>query len=644
MERMQALKLIEKTRLIAPRTFPIAFARSLVAIANHKEDTFRKISIEALRSLSMVNPALVASVDGFIPLLDAIIEPINPPMADSILLTILYLLNDPHTRNLVSGSIDLRVLISPFTDLDSSSRDLAEKWKASRSAIVLSMRTWVGLIHLTSDHMGWATLVRMLRDPKVPMPTQEIILDMITEIFEPITQKVKKVNRTYRHQQQVWSTAEEQTLTAIHLVPSDSALLAASVNSSIQSPSTHSIYGDTRSPSTPSSTIANKYSSAATQQVYAGQTNLSIITNTTTRSSSSVVSILSPTHQKRGSINKELKNTINSLFHLSGGSNKEAFTSSSSSSSSNNNNNNNVSNSNNNSSNNLTIPSIASTSSSSSSSNEVVKKHHHHHSAANSFMKQIFSNSSSSLKHHHNNNNNNNNNSSSSSRSNASSRSTLTNFEQDLINVSKQSSTTPPLPPPPFIKKSISLSKIESTTTNNNTDTASITAATGQGGGTMVQSSSDTSLNSTIKPQVAVNNNTTTTMTTIESDFKIFKGKKFNYKDKDVVIDRSSSPSLDYTSSREDTPGKVESLRLAGYFNENEALIDPIFNLMDNYSALLCCAFLHVNLIQSLYFLGKHISYGDDDGHDVDDDYDGNVHVVDDYDEDDDDDDDAVLY
>jgi hypothetical protein len=187
----------------------------------------------------------------------------------------------------------------------------------------------------------------------------------------------------------------------------------------------------------------------------------------------------------------------------------------------------------------------------------------------------------------------------------------LTNFEQDLINVSKQSSTTLPPPPPPSIKKSISLSKIESTT-NNITNTTTIS---GQGGGTMVQSSSATSLESTIRPQVAVidqktsynnNNNTTTTMTTIESDFKIFKGKKFNYKDKDVVIDRSNSPSLDYTSSRDDTPGKVESLRLAGYFNENEALIDPIFNLMDNYSALLCCAFLHVNLIQSLYFLGKH--------------------------------------
>ncbi|RYG68983.1 hypothetical protein EON64_03875, partial [archaeon] len=31
--------------------------------------------------------------------------------------------------------------------------------------------------------------------------------------------------------------------------------------------------------------------------------------------------------------------------------------------------------------------------------------------------------------------------------------------------------------------------------------------------------------------------------------------------------------------------------------------IDPIFSLLDNFSALLCCAFLHVNLIESLYIL-----------------------------------------
>jgi len=584
MERMQALKLIEKTRSIAPRIFPIAFARSLVAIANHKEDVFRKISIEALRSLSMVNPALVASVDGFIPLLDAIIEPINPSMADSILLTILYLLNDPYTRHLVSGSIDLRVLISPFTDLDSSSNELAVKWNASRSAIVLAMRTWVGLIHLTSDHMGWATLVRMLRDPKVPMPTQEIILDMITEIFEPITQKIKKVNRTYRHQQQVWSIAEEQTLTAIHLVPSDSAL-AASVNndnnnrnnnnnqrSSSSSPSSQSTCSDIGSP-TPSNAIAKNNS---VSQIYAGQSNASIIAsnNTTSRSS-----ISTPTHQKRGSINKELmKNTINSLFHLSSSSNKELFTTTST----NNNNNNN-------SNNNITASSTSSNSSSSTSNGEVIKKN----SSANSFMKQIFSTSSSSssaaaasiISSNNNNNTKQNNN-----------RSSMSSFEQDLINTSHPSSsnntTTSTSTPPPF-KKSNSLSKIETVTSNSSTSQQTVAP-------TMVQSSSASSFQSTIKRRSGGDHSTYAT-TTLESDFKIFKGKKFNYKDKHV-IDRSISPCL---ASASNNDAKVESLRLAGYFNEHEALIDPIFNLMDNYSALLCCAFLHVNLIQSLYFLGK---------------------------------------
>lgn len=33
---------------------------------------------------------------------------------------------------------------------------------------------------------------------------------------------------------------------------------------------------------------------------------------------------------------------------------------------------------------------------------------------------------------------------------------------------------------------------------------------------------------------------------------------------------------------------------------------DMIYNLMDNYTALICCAFLHVDLIKSLYFLGMN--------------------------------------
>ena len=97
-ERMQALKIMEKVQHIANDIYPLAFARSLVAVANYKEDNFRKICIDSLRDLALTNPGLVAAVDGFAPLMDAVLEPITQPMADSILLTIIYLLNDPVTR------------------------------------------------------------------------------------------------------------------------------------------------------------------------------------------------------------------------------------------------------------------------------------------------------------------------------------------------------------------------------------------------------------------------------------------------------------------------------------------------------------------------------------------------------------------
>lgn len=97
-ERMQALKVMEKVQQVASDIYPLTFARSLVAVANFKEDNFRKICIDSLRDLALTNPGLVAAVDGFVPLMDAVLEPITQPMADSILLAIIYLLNDPVTR------------------------------------------------------------------------------------------------------------------------------------------------------------------------------------------------------------------------------------------------------------------------------------------------------------------------------------------------------------------------------------------------------------------------------------------------------------------------------------------------------------------------------------------------------------------
>lgn len=55
-ERMQALKLMKKFLLISGDIFPIAFARSLVAISNHKDDNLRRICLETLRELCVINP------------------------------------------------------------------------------------------------------------------------------------------------------------------------------------------------------------------------------------------------------------------------------------------------------------------------------------------------------------------------------------------------------------------------------------------------------------------------------------------------------------------------------------------------------------------------------------------------------------
>jgi hypothetical protein len=118
-ERIQALKLIDKVRDIAPEVYPISFARSLVAIANSKEDNFRRMCMDSLRELSLVNPAIVATASGFATLLEAVIDPISPDSADKILHTILFLLNDPTTRKILSPCVDLKVLVTRilFSDI-----------------------------------------------------------------------------------------------------------------------------------------------------------------------------------------------------------------------------------------------------------------------------------------------------------------------------------------------------------------------------------------------------------------------------------------------------------------------------------------------------------------------------------------------
>lgn len=106
MERVQALKLMDKFRRVSPEVYPITFVRSLVAIGNSKEDSLRKLSLDSLVELAMVNPVLVATATGFNTLLEAVLDPALKDCSEKILHVSLHLLGDPSTRyHLVSSII-----------------------------------------------------------------------------------------------------------------------------------------------------------------------------------------------------------------------------------------------------------------------------------------------------------------------------------------------------------------------------------------------------------------------------------------------------------------------------------------------------------------------------------------------------------
>jgi Rapamycin-insensitive companion of mTOR, N-term len=111
-ERVQALKLIRKFLSLAGDLFPSAFARSLVAIASHKDEHLRRVSMETLRELAVENPKLVAAVNGLSVLLDAVLEPAYQDLAEPILVSLMYLLNDPKTRKFIRPYLDLHTVVS----------------------------------------------------------------------------------------------------------------------------------------------------------------------------------------------------------------------------------------------------------------------------------------------------------------------------------------------------------------------------------------------------------------------------------------------------------------------------------------------------------------------------------------------------
>ncbi|DBA03145.1 TPA: hypothetical protein N0F65_003865 [Lagenidium giganteum] len=193
-ERVQALKVIRRIMEIDASQMTAGLVASVVAIATHKDDNMRRVCLETLRELTLANVLIVAEANGIRVLVDSILEPSFQDLADSLILTLLIVLNEPATRQYIEPFIDTQLLLAPFTDTDlPAGNERRQRWMASRNAIVKMMRSWTGVVVLTSNPQGLQSLVQLLVQP-VGEDVQKAVLSTICEIFYKRTSFDKTVD------------------------------------------------------------------------------------------------------------------------------------------------------------------------------------------------------------------------------------------------------------------------------------------------------------------------------------------------------------------------------------------------------------------------------------------------------------------
>lgn len=186
-ERIQALRLVRKFLSISPHLFPSAFTRSLIAIAQDgqvEHDTLTRACWALLAELSIMSP--VSSTNdtqncAFNAIMDAALTGNQPHgMCESLISTLLYMLNWPKFRCLIRGDLDLQIFVAPFTDshytapvskdqkqrinqtakFDVDPYDQREnKFTAAKITLISILRSWQGLIYLCEPQSSECNLV-----------------------------------------------------------------------------------------------------------------------------------------------------------------------------------------------------------------------------------------------------------------------------------------------------------------------------------------------------------------------------------------------------------------------------------------------------------------------------------------------------
>jgi len=106
-----------------PVNFPRKFMQSLKSIVQNPEDKLQKAAIEIIRKLSINNTAECAKSGCLKTMIDSILNPTSNEMAEPVLLTLLFLLNEPKTRCYIRPYIEIESLMAPLTNVYLSDKD-----------------------------------------------------------------------------------------------------------------------------------------------------------------------------------------------------------------------------------------------------------------------------------------------------------------------------------------------------------------------------------------------------------------------------------------------------------------------------------------------------------------------------------------
>lgn len=182
MEREQALKFIRAFLDVKDgvHEISVAVARTLVALAEHREDRLRNICLMTLAEILIKSPALVASSGGIGILNDALCES-TFAASDSLAASFIYVLDTPSSRAYLRSGAELDGVFSTFTEPMSESEKSA-RLKTSAKAVSAMLKTWPGLLTLAQNK--FKPLRSLMESLEYPEPlTRELILELLFDVL-----------------------------------------------------------------------------------------------------------------------------------------------------------------------------------------------------------------------------------------------------------------------------------------------------------------------------------------------------------------------------------------------------------------------------------------------------------------------------